>query len=129
MDQGIGGSNAMLETDFAELKGKVYRLCSENSLEIDFELSRFPIMVNIRPNDRAKNQIAMDLGDKTTNFVNGEIQLIFGEDLTMRVLNDFNIEDDLLNKIKSQVKKLHYLFLQIYFKQKMKEGKLERKVP
>ena len=52
----------------------------------------------------------MDLGDKTTNFVNGEIQLIFGEDLTMRVLNDFNIEDDLLNKIKSQVKKLHYLF-------------------
>jgi hypothetical protein len=114
----------MLESDFSKLEASIQRLCDDNGLEIDFEFSRFPIIANIRPNEESKNQLVMDLGDRTTNFVNGEIQLVFGEDLTMRVLNDFNIEDDLLNKIKNQVKKLHYIYLQIYFKQKMKEGEL-----
>lgn len=45
---------------------------------------------------------------------------IFGEELTVRILNDFKIEDKLLNKIKNLVKNLHYIYLQIYFKEKTK---------
>lgn len=52
-------------------------------------------------------------------FVNGEIQFIFTDELTMKVLNDFRIEDGLLNRVKNQVKKLHYIYLQMYFKLKM----------
>lgn len=112
----------MLESDFSKLEVSIQRLCGENDLEIDFEFSRFPIKASIRPNEDKKSQLVMDLGDRTSNFVNGEIHLVFGEELTMKVLNDFNIEDDLLNKIKNQVKKLHYIFLQIYFKQKNERG-------
>lgn len=111
----------MLETDYTTLEEKTFRVCEENNLEIDLELSRYPITVAIRPNLQARDQLRFDLEDKevSTNFVNGEIRLIFGDELTMTVFNDFKIEDELLNRIKGMVKKLHYLYLQKYFKGKM----------
>lgn len=108
----------MLDYQFQDLKDKIEKLCNENGLEFTFESSQFPIIATIRPNEELRNQLTIDLGDETTNFVDGEIQLIFGDELTMKVLKDFRIEDGLLNKIKNQVKKLHYLYLQMYFKKK-----------
>lgn len=110
----------MLDFDFQDLKDKIEKLCQENNLEFTFESSKFPIIATIRPSEEAKNQLTIDFGDEdeNKNFVNGEIQFIFADELEMKVLNDFRIEDGLLNKIKTQVKKLHYLYLQMYFKMK-----------
>jgi len=112
----------MLEIDLAEMQEKLNKTCSENGLEFNFESSRFPIIATIRPDGELRNQMMMDLGDEKegSNYINGEIRFSFGEELTITVLNDFRIGDDLLNKIKGQIKKLHYVFLQTYFKMKMK---------
>lgn len=111
----------MLDFDFQDTQDKIEKLCDENDLEFAFESSKFPIVATIRPSEESKNQLVIDFGDEDgkTSFVNGEIQFIFGDELTMKVLNDFRIEDGLLNKIKNQVKKLHYIYLQMYFKTKM----------
>lgn len=110
----------MLDFDFRDIQDKIEKLCDENDLEFIFESSKFPIIATIRPSEESKNQMTIDFGDEeTTSFVNGEIQFIFADELTMKVLNDFRIEDGLLNKIKNQVKKLHYIYLQMYFKSKM----------
>ncbi len=90
------------------------------------QLSKFPIIVSIKPDLDERGQLKFDIGDieESTNFVNGEIKLVFDDELTMTVLNDFKIEDGLLNKIKGMVKKLHYVYLQIYFKRKMIGGNI-----
>lgn len=110
----------MLDFDFQDMQGKIEKLCDENDLEFDFKSSKFPIVATIRPSEKSKNQMTIDFGDEETiSFTNGEIQFIFADELTMKVLNDFRIEDGLLNKIENQVKKLHYIYLQMYFKTKM----------
>lgn len=111
----------MLETEYSDVYTKLGKACKDNRLEFDFETSKFPIVCRIKPNMESRDQLRFDLEgvDESSNFVNGEIKLVFGEELTMTVLNDFRIEDSELNKIKGLVKKLHYLFLQIYFKKKM----------
>lgn len=110
----------MLETDLTDLQDKIYKVAEENKLEISVEFTKFPIVAKIRPNLEERDQMKMDFGemDKNSNFVNGEIKLVFDDELTMTVLNDFKIEDSLLNKIKGMIKKLHYIYLQIYFKRK-----------
>ena len=110
----------MLNYELELMKEKIDSLCDENKLQFNFETLRFPIIAKIKPNFETQNQITIDVGDKTTNYINGEIQFIFGDELTMTVLNDFRIEDSILNRIKNMTKKLHYLFLQNYFKEKVK---------
>lgn len=108
----------MLDHDYQDIEEKLENICIENKLEYSFETSKFPIILRIRPDFESKNQMKIDIGDDT-NFVNGEIQLIFANELTMKILNDFRIGDKLLNKIKNQAKKLHYIYLQMYFKERM----------
>lgn len=112
----------MLEHEFADLEEKIHATCRENDLEFEFESSKFPIVAIIRPDIETRDQMRFDLGDEDegTNYINGEIRLIFSDELTMKIINDFRIEDSLLNKIKNQAKKLHYTYLQMYFKIKTK---------
>ncbi len=107
----------MLNYDYQELEEKLEDTCIDNNLEYSFETSKFPIVLRITPDFEQKNQMKMDIGDN--NFVNGEIQFIFADELTIKILNDFRIGDKLLNKIKNQAKKLHYIYLQMYFKERM----------
>lgn len=114
----------MLEHDFSDLQEKIFKVCKENKLEIDIKLTKFPVIATLRPNLEERDQLRFDVQelDIDTNFVSGEINLVFEEELTMTVLNDFRIEDSLLNRIKGMVKKLHYIFLQIYFKESKLKG-------
>lgn len=116
----------MLEQDYGDLQDKILKVCKDNKLEIEIALTRFPVIATLRPDLEERDQLRFDTKDmeENTNFVSGEIRLIFEEELTMTVLNDFRIEDDLLNKIKGMVKKLHYIFLQIYFKQSKFKGEM-----
>ena len=113
----------MLDMDFAELNEKIHGTCNKNDLEFNFECSKFPIVANITPDLEKANQMQFKLPgepERKSNYVEGKIKFIFGEELTMDIINDFMIEDKLLNKIKNQIKNLHYLYLQLYFKEKTK---------
>lgn len=114
----------MLDFDLQDTRDKIEKLCNENDLNFEFESSNFPIVAALSPSEESKNQLVIDFKDdgRESNFVNGEIQFIFGDELTMKVLNDFRIEEGLLNRIKNMIKKLHYIYLQLYFKEKMKTG-------
>lgn len=117
----------MLHNEFSDLQDKILKTAIDNKLDIDVEFSKFPITAKIRPNLEERDQLRFDLEDinQESNFVNGEIKLVFGEELTMTVLNDFSIEDSILSKIKGMIKKLHYIYLQMYFKEKISyRGKL-----
>lgn len=104
----------MLNSDYQDILNKIMELCDENKLEFEFEYSKFPIVANIKPVLEQQGQLF--IADANTNFVNGKISFIFGDEPQITILNDFNINDNLLNKIKNLVKKLHYVFLQGYFK-------------
>lgn len=111
----------MLELEFADMQEKILKVCKENKLEFNFESSKFPVIAKINPDLNQRDQMRFDIDGsdgEITNFVNGEIKLIFEDELTMTVFNDFKIEDSLLNRIKNMSKKLHYIYLQIYFKKK-----------
>lgn len=110
----------MLDFDYEKELEKLEKLCDENKLEFELKKAEFPFIATIRPDRESRNQMRMDLGAEHEIFKNGEIKLIFADELTMSIINDFMIEDNLLNRIKNQVKKLHYLYLQMYFKEKTK---------
>lgn len=110
----------MLKYDYEKELEKMEKLCDENELEVGIEEASFPIVYTIMPNRTSKNQMMMNVGGKRSTYVNGETKLIFADELTMQIVNDYVIEDNLLNRLKNMAKKLHYLYLQMYFKEKTK---------
>lgn len=110
----------MLKYDYEKELGKMEKLCAENKLEVEVTKAKFPVVFTVKPSQESKNQMMMNVGGDRESFVNGEIRLIFADELTMQVINDYTIEDSLLNRLKNMAKKLHYIYLQIYFKEKTK---------
>lgn len=108
----------MLKDDYEEELKKIEKVCNEEDLEFHFVKASFPVIATIEPTWQAKDQMRMDLGESAESITNGEIKFIFADELTMSIVNDFMIEDALLNKIKNAAKKLHYIYLQMYFKEK-----------
>lgn len=107
-----------LDIEYEKTYEKIEDICMDNNLAFSFENSKFPIVAKITPSFEVKNQMRMETGEDS-NYISGEIQLVFGEVLNMKILNDFYIEDKLLNRIKNQAKNLHYIYLQQYFKKMM----------
>lgn len=108
----------MINTEYEKTLKKLEETCKENELEFTIKTMDFPITMSIKPDWEAKNQLRIDIGE--SNFMNGEIKFTFADELTITIINDFRIEDSILNKIKTQAKKIHYLYLQMYFKEKTK---------
>lgn len=71
--------------------------------------------VGIPLTEEEKNQMVLEEVEEE-NKVYGEIKFIFGNELSISISDDFVISDDVLNKLKNNFKKLHYLYLQIYFR-------------
>lgn len=72
------------------------------------------------------NQVSM--GDDFEDIKpQGKVQFIFGKDLIIKIDDDFEIPEDVLNKLKNQIKKLHYLFLQAYFESKEGHNELGKR--
>lgn len=112
----------MLNTEFIVTNEKIHETCLKNDLDFTFESSKFPIIATLSPDlekfDQMRFKLPGEPERKESNYVEGKIRFIFGEELTMDIINDFMIEDKLLNRIKNQIKNLHYLYLQLYFKEK-----------
>lgn len=115
----------MLYNKLAEQQEKMDKLCEDNDLEYSFSRDDFPIIFTFRPMWEKAAQMRLDLGEsEPTTDPDARIELVFGDELTLRSFGDFVIDDDQLNKIKNSAKKIHYLYLQLFFyqqKQKQKE--------
>ena len=109
-----------IKTKLKEAENKLEKLLAENSLVHTFSTASYPIYLSVSQN--AAPQAQMELyntapaegvssNDATLRFifVDGEIMV--------RTDNRLIISDDLMGKIKGCVKKMHYLFLQEYFRQ------------
>lgn len=101
---------------------KLDKLCRENKLRFDFAKDQLPIKLITMPFiDAQKGQEPLfdkeDIpSDEPTTDPDARIEFIFVDgDIMVRTSKDFLIDDDVLNKIKSSAKKLHYLFLQWFF--------------
>lgn len=55
----------------------------------------------------------------------GQLVFIFDEEMQVAIKDDFKINDDKLNALKNSCKKLHYTFLQIYFKNNKEKENLD----
>lgn len=105
----------MIDYELDEIENKLEKTCKDNDLVFKFETINFPIVATVRQSEEKKNQMVLEEVEEE-NKVYGEIKFIFGNELSISISDDFVISDDVLNKLKNNFKKLHYLYLQIYFR-------------
>lgn len=106
----------MLDVDLMDIGAKIMGICDNEGLQYDFLMHNFPIIARITPTEDRLDQMTLLEDENENNYVNGEILFIFADELTVQIKNDFIISDDLMNKLKNNAKKMHYIFLQKYFK-------------
>lgn len=109
-----------LEYECEDLKLKIDEICEKEKLQLDWNMAKFPIVATVKPLDKDKNQVEMDLGPVEKNR-NGELRFIFGDDLQIKIDDDFYIPNEFFNKLKNSLKKLHYLHLQVFFKNRVEK--------
>lgn len=106
-----------LKNNYLELHTSIKEYCDKKDLEFDWKNSSFPIIARIYYKQDEDDQVTMS-DDFTDNKPLGKVQFIFGQDLIIKIDDDFEIAEEVLNKLKNNIKKLHYLFLQVYFESK-----------
>ena len=103
----------MSNIELQELADKIERICLTNKLEFEFETTDFPIIATVN----RKSDDQLNVLDDDYEVQTGQMQLVFGDELYLIIDDNLAISEDLLNKLKNNIKKLHYLWLQEYFKQ------------
>ena len=88
----------MLLDEINKISEKIEQLADNEDLELQFSTGQFPIACIF------------------TRKPNNQLVFIFDEEMQVAIKDDFKINDDKLNALKNSCKKLHYTFLQIYFK-------------
>ncbi|MCL2223605.1 MAG: hypothetical protein FWB96_01410 [Defluviitaleaceae bacterium] len=107
----------MLDNKWNAAYEKLEILCENNGLEFSVKKERFPMMFTITPSLENTMQMSLE-GDSAAKKNEISMQFVFDEELTVRFFGDFAIDDETLNKLKTQAKKLHYIWLQIWFSRK-----------
>ena len=102
-------------------ENKLGNLCKDNNLKLEFIRNSFPAIFRFTHDQSTAYQIELNETDMPRPLdPNAAIEMIFGDDVKVRVTGDIEIGDDVLNSLKSGAKKLHYLFLQVWFKTHIK---------
>lgn len=105
-----------LDLKFKELREDILEICKANNMIFRFEAENFPILAIVEADPVHVNQIMIALtegAEETTN--NGKIEFIFDDELKIKMDKRMNMSEALFNKIKNKVKKLHYIYLQVFF--------------
>ena len=105
-----------VHTNFAELENKLSAVCEENSLLYRFTHERDPIILTIEPDTSLDGQISMLEDGNYPAAPGAAIQFIFRDgELSVRQKGSMELTDQILNKLKSIAKKMHYAWLQVFF--------------
>ncbi len=102
---------------------------AENGLTAKFKKDGYPIEIEIRKAFDRSGQIGMFETDNDGKKENSRIVIRFPVGaVTVEFLGKISITEKLLNKIKSQAKKLHDLYLQGFFAMVTKEAEEDAEV-
>ena len=108
----------------ADTMDKLEQLLAENGLVYTFTRSSYPVVLSISPNTGLENQMELyTTNDNDVSSRDAKLMFIFQDgDITIRTDSRLVISDALMGKIKNHAKKMHYLFLQAFFR-----GETEKK--
>lgn len=108
-----------LKNNYEKLHSSIKDYCHGRDLEFEWINSGFPVIARIYYKQDENNQVTMGEDFEDIKPI-GKVQFIFAQSLIIKIDDDFEIPEEVLNKLKNNIKKLHYLFLQVYFE--IKEG-------
>ncbi len=103
-----------LADQYQEMHSKIKDECNKKNLEFSWIFNKFPVVGIVARIKENPDQMRME---EFEDELTGEIKFIFSDELIIQVTDDFTIGDSELNSLKNKIKKLHYLFLQVKFKQ------------
>lgn len=107
---------------YTEIKEKLHKACAENSLTYTIQNKGYPFLLIIKPMGGMDAQQAMiegmeDAGE--TGYISPDATLVFAYrdgNLTYKISETFTISDKLFNKIKGLFQKLHYMWMQYFYR-------------
>lgn len=111
----------MLNGKWEDEYEKLEKLCESNDLKFSIKKSTFPIRFIIEPmlTNADPSQLTLDGADSDVEEKNEiSMEFVFAEELIVKFIGDFVIDDETLSKLKNQAKKLHYIHLQMWFRDK-----------
>lgn len=104
------------EAAFEDTQRKIEQLCRENSLVCKLVTSD-PIKLVIWPDMSIEGQISMLDEPSGGNGPDSLLTIIFADaDVTYKITGDFVISRQLLSKLLSNARKLHYLYLWMFYR-------------
>jgi hypothetical protein len=113
----------MREIDkYGVLKEKLQGICEENSLTYSIQNQKHPFLMIIKPLGGIDAQQTMMEGMENpgeTGYINPEASLVFAYkdgDLTYKISETWTISENLFNKLKNIFKKMHFLWMQYFFR-------------
>ena len=110
----------MIEDKINKTKANLSTICDENDCQAQIIGEMFTFRVIISPSEEYKAQIKMAVVNDGV-IKDWEIEFIFADSLFIKTKDDIEIADEILNKLKSVTKKLHYEMLQLFFKEQSYE--------
>lgn len=119
----------MREIDkYGVLKEKLQNLCDENNLTWSIQNRKFPFLLTVKPLDGMDNQQTMMEGmdgSGETGYINPDASLVFAfrdGDLSYKISETWTISATLFDKLKNLFKKMHFLWMQHFFRDVMENG-------
>lgn len=115
--------NEMIE--YGKAADKLESLLADYDLVCTFKKKDYPISLVVAPNSGVSEQMELysqDSGAQSSS--DARLNIIFYDaDVIIRTDNRLVLSDDLMQKIKSYAKKMHYLYLQAFFREEMDKRK------
>lgn len=114
-------------SQYESYKKKLQGVCDENDLFFRFVRTEYPITLTISPASADMTQIAMPGVQDEDEASSPDAAIVFSiKDgiLSYKTSQTFTISDALLSKIKNLFKKLHYFWLQYFFRELIEKGVL-----
>lgn len=113
----------MREIDkYGVLKEKLQGICDENNLTCTIQNQKYPFLMTVKPLGGLDNQQTMMEGMDTaegTGYISPDASLVFAYrdgDLSYKISETWTISENLFNKLKNIFKKMHFLWMQYFFR-------------
>lgn len=113
----------MREIDkYGVLKEKLQGICEENNLTYNIKNHGYPFLMIIKPLGGVDAQQTMLEGMEEatgTGYISPDASLVFAYkdgDLSYKISETWTISENLFNKLKNIFKKMHFLWLQYFFR-------------
>ncbi len=100
-------------------KKKLEGLCDEHNLIAKFKRDKYPITMTVRPLTGMDEQISMMENIEENGYTSPDAYIVFAMkdgDIDIKTSQTFTISDTLFSKLKGLFKKMHYCWVQYFFR-------------